>query len=199
MGNLIFRYGTMGSAKTAHLLITAFNFEERGRDILCLKPTIDTRDGIARIKSRIEGLERPCMGIAPDEDMYDKIIRTCCETQATDHISHIIFIDEAQFLTKRQVDDLARIVDDYNALVICYGIRSTANLELFEGSKRLMELADKIEDIKSACDCGRKTIVNARIDANGQIIKHPDQDVVSLGGNDKYKAVCRKCFREKGR
>ena len=198
MGNLIFRYGTMGSAKTAHLLITAFNFEERGRSILCLKPAIDTRDGEARIKSRIEGLERRCMAIGPDEDMYRKITGVCCETVATNHIEHIVFIDEAQFLSRGQVDDLARIVDDFNALVLCYGIRTTANLELFEGSKRLMELADKIEDIKSVCDCGRKTIVNARIDSAGEIIRNPDQDVVSLGGNDKYKAVCRKCFREKG-
>jgi thymidine kinase len=104
-------------------------------------------------------------------------------------------IDEAQFLTAEQVDQLARIVDDYGSNVVCYGLRTDFKSNLFEGSRRLFEIADTIDEIKSTCTCGRKTIVNARIDQNGDFVEDGAQ--VEIGGDDKYIAVCRKCWRNK--
>ena len=106
-----------------------------------------------------------------------------------------ILIDEAQFLTTAQVDQLARVVDDYGSNVICYGLRTDFQTHLFEGSKRLFEIADSIDEIKSTCSCGRKTIVNARIDKDGNILTDGDQ--VEIGGNDKYVALCRNCWRNR--
>lgn len=104
-------------------------------------------------------------------------------------------VDEAQFLTATQVDQLSRIVDDFGSNVICYGLRTDFKTNLFEGSRRLFEIADTIDEIKSTCTCGHKTIVNARIDANGEIITEGAQ--VEIGGDERYIAVCRKCWRHK--
>ena len=104
-------------------------------------------------------------------------------------------IDEAQFLTTEQVDQLARIVDDYGSNVVCYGLRTDFKSNMFEGSRRLFEIADSIDEIKSTCTCGRKTIINARIDANGDFVEDGAQ--VEIGGDDRYIAVCRKCWRNK--
>ena len=106
-----------------------------------------------------------------------------------------ILIDEAQFLTAAQVDQLSRVVDDYGSNVVCYGLRTDFQTHLFEGSRRLFEIADSIEEIKSTCSCGRKTIVNARIDKNGNIVTDGDQ--VEIGGNDKYVSLCRNCWRNR--
>ena len=106
-----------------------------------------------------------------------------------------ILIDEAQFLCEEQVDQLARIVDDFGTNVICYGLRTDFQSRLFEGSRRLFEIADSIDEIKSTCNCGRKTIVNARIDAKGDFVVEGAQ--VEIGGDDRYIAVCRKCWRNK--
>ena len=191
IGKLYFRYGTMGSAKTALLLTTAYNFEERGMDYLCLKPAIDTREGDSVIRSRI-GIERQCHWIWHDTDLYSFIHNRFEETLS---LPEWILIDEAQFLTSDQVDQLARVVDDYGCNVICYGLRTDFRTSLFEGSRRLFEIADSIDEIKSTCSCGRKTIVNARIDSKGVIITEGAQ--VEIGGNDRYISVCRKCWRNK--
>ena len=191
IGKLYFRYGTMGSAKTALLLTTAYNFEERGMAYLCLKPAIDTREGDSVIRSRI-GIERKCSWIWHDTDIYAFSRGRFEETLS---LPEWILIDEAQFLTANQVDQLAQIVDDFGCNVVCYGLRTDFRTSLFEGSRILFEIADSIEEVKSTCSCGRKTIVNARIDSKGEIITEGAQ--VEIGGNDRYMSVCRKCWRNK--
>lgn len=191
LGKLYFRYGTMGSAKTALLLTQAYNFEERGMEYLCMKPIIDDRENDNVIRSRI-GIERKCEWIYPDSDLY-AIIKDMYERTLT--VKDWILIDESQFLTEQQVDQLARIVDDYGTNVVCYGLRTDFQSHMFEGSRRLFELADSIDEIKSTCSCGRKTIINARIDSTGQIVTDGAQ--VEIGGDDKYVALCRSCWRNK--
>lgn len=181
----------MGSAKTAMLLTTAYNFEERGMAYMCLKPVVDTREKKNVIRSRI-GIERECKWIYPETDLYDMVKEMFEQTL---NVPDWILVDEAQFLSADQVDQLARVVDDYGCNVICYGLRTDFKTHLFEGSRRLFEIADSIEEVKSTCNCGRKTIVNARIDGNGEIITEGEQ--VEIGGNDRYIAVCRKCWRNK--
>lgn len=191
IGKLYFRYGTMGSAKTAMLLTTAYNFEERGMAYLCFKPVTDTRDKKSVIRSRI-GIERDCRWIHHDTDMFGLMaeIRDSGET-----LPSWILVDEAQFLTADQVDQLARIVDEFAINVVCYGLRTDFKTNLFEGSRRLFEVADSIDEIKSTCGCGRKTIVNARINSRGEIITEGVQ--VEIGGNERYMAVCRQCWVNK--
>ncbi len=191
IGKLYFRYGTMGSAKTAMLLTTAYNFEERGMGYWCMKPVVDTREKKNVIRSRI-GIERECKWIYPETDLYEMVKD---EFEQTLNIPDWILVDEAQFLTSVQVDQLARVVDDYGCNIICYGLRTDFKTHMFEGSRRLFEIADSIEEVKSTCNCGRKTIVNARIDSKGEIITEGEQ--VEIGGNDRYIAVCRKCWRNK--
>lgn len=192
IAKLYFRYGTMGSAKTALLLTTAYNFEERGLHYLCLKPVIDTRDRRNVIRSRI-GIERECRWIQSDTNLY-LTIRSCIKDDP-ETMPRWILVDEAQFLSARQVDELAAIVDDFGINVICYGLRTDFKGNLFEGSKRLFEMADTIDEVKSTCTCGRKTIMNARIDSKGEIITEGEQ--VEIGGNERYVACCRKCWRNK--
>lgn len=191
LGKLYFRYGTMGSAKTALLLTTAYNFEERGMAYKCFKPATDTREARNVIHSRI-GIERECEWIYQDTNMYELFndIR-----KSGDPVPGWLLVDEAQFLSARQVDQLAHIVDDFGINIICYGLRTDFQSKLFEGSRRLFEIADTIDEIKSTCTCGRKTIVNARIDSKGEIITEGQQ--VEIGGNDRYMAVCRRCWRKK--
>lgn len=190
-GKLYFRYGTMGSAKTAILLATAYNFEERHLSFVCFKPRIDTRESSNVIRSRI-GIERECQWIYSETNVYDlaKEIHI-----AQGGIVDWYLVDEAQFLTAAQVDQFARIVDDFGSNVICYGLRTDFKSQLFEGSRRLFEIADTIDEIKSTCNCGNKTIINARIDSNGDFVEEGAQ--VEIGGDERYIAVCRKCWRNK--
>lgn len=178
-GKLYFRYGTMGSAKTALLLTQAYNFEERGMEFICMKPIVDTREKENVIKSRI-GIKRECLWIYQDTDIYELVKNIYEETLV---VKDWILIDEAQFLSQEQVDQLARIVDDYGCNVVCYGLRTDFQSKMFEGSRRLFEIADTIDEIKSTCSCGRKTIINARIDADGSVITDGNQ--VMIGGDDK--------------
>lgn len=191
IGKLYFRYGTMGSAKTAMLLTTAYNFEERGMRYRCLKPVIDTRDRKNVIKSRI-GIERECDWIYHDTDLYEYARGMFSRDNA---LVEWFLVDEAQFLTSEQVDQLSRIVDDFGCNVICYGLRTDFQTKLFEGSRRLFEIADTIDEVKSTCTCGHKTIVNARIDNNGDFVSEGAQ--VEIGGDERYIAVCRRCWRNK--
>ena len=181
----------MGSAKTALLLTQAYNFEERGMSYVCLKPVIDTRENKNVIRSRI-GIERECEWIYNDTNLYESARRIF---ERNGSIVNWFLVDESQFLTAEQVDQLARVVDDYGVNVVCYGLRTDFQSKLFEGSRRLFEIADTIDEIKSTCNCGRKTIVNARIDANGDFVQEGAQ--VEIGGDDRYIAVCRKCWRNK--
>ena len=180
----------MGSAKTALLLTTAYNFEERKIAYRCMKPVVDTRDNKNVIRSRI-GIERECSWIYPDTNLYEMVLGMGADTDRPEWV----LVDEAQFLSADQVDQLARVVDEFGINVICYGLRTDFRTHLFEGSKRLLEIADTIDDIKSTCTCGRKTIVNARVNSLGEIIT--EGEVVEIGGNERYIAVCRNCWRNK--
>ncbi|MBR1543865.1 MAG: thymidine kinase [Muribaculaceae bacterium] len=191
MGKLYFRYGTMGSAKTALLLTQAYNFEERGLHYLCMKPIIDNREKENVIRSRI-GIQRQCAWIYPTTDLYGFVKELYDKTLV---MKDWILIDEAQFLSEEQVDQLARIVDDFGTNVVCYGLRTDFQSKLFEGSRRLLEIADSIDEIKSTCACGRKTIINARIDKDGNIVTDGNQ--VEIGGDDRYVALCRRCWQNR--
>ena len=157
----------------------------------CMKPVTDTRDARNVIRSRI-GIERECAWIYPDTDLYHMIEE---EVLAPQPATQWLLVDEAQFLTSDQVDQLAAVVDDFGCNVICYGLRTDFQSRLFEGSRRLFEIADTIDEIKSTCSCGRKTIINARIDSRGQILTEGEQ--VEIGGNERYMALCRKCWNAK--
>ena len=185
MAKLYFKYGAMGSSKTAQALITKYNYEENGLSVWLIKPSADVRDGADILKSRI-GLQSRVQIIAPDMDVY----RLFCDTQKG--TCNVIIVDECQFLTPAQIDQLRYIVNDFNVPVMCFGLRTDFQTKLFPGSMRLMEVADTIQEIKTICDCGAKATVNARIDGEGHIVTQGAQ--VFLGGNDAYIAMCHKCY-----
>ena len=197
MSKLFYYYGSMASAKTLRLLSTAYNFEEKGVQIMVLKPALDTRDGEGIIRSRA-GLERKCIMIDKDVNLYKaiKAYRNVLDAQL-ESLKWII-IDECQFLTEEQVDQLSDVVDFLDISVMCFGLRTDFQSRLFPGSKRLFEIADDIEEIKSTCECGEnKTSINARLDENGEIIIEGSQ--VEIGGNERYRAICRRCWKNKVR
>lgn len=174
----------MGSSKTANALITRFNYQERGMKVWLIKPSIDVRDGAAVIRSRI-GLAADADIIAPDVDIFEEYKKHGdCD---------VIITDECQFFTAKQIDQLRRIVDCLNIPVLCYGLRTDFLTHLFEGSRRLFEVADSITEIKTICSCGKKAIVNARMDGQGNIVTEGGQ--IMLGGNDAYVAMCHSCWR----
>lgn len=189
MAKLYFKYGAMGSSKTAQALITKFNYEEKGMRVLLLKPAVDTRDGKTVVKSRI-GLQSEALVFQKNENLYDKI-----RYNDIARYPDAVIIDEAQFLTRKQVEQLRDAVDKDNISVLCFGLRTDFQLKLFEGSKALFELAENISEIKSVCGCGNKASVNARIDRDGKIITDGEQ--VEIGGNDKYVSMCYKCYNAK--
>ena len=188
---LYFIYGTMNSGKSMVLLAKAYNFQERNIPFLIIKSRIDTRDGKDIIHSRSLG-DRECIGVESNDSILNVV-----ETEMLKQEKHFkwILVDEAQFLTEKQVDELTDVVDKHNINVICYGLRTDFKTRLFPGSKRLFEVADTIEEIKTTCSCGSKTIYNARIDECGQIVLEGNQ--VEVGGEDKYMSVCRKCYKNK--
>ena len=184
MAKLYFKYGAMGSSKTAQALITKYNYEENDLSVWLIKPSADTRDGVATLRSRI-GLEAKVDVITPGIDVYRLFQET--KLGACD----VIIVDECQFLVPEQIDQLRAIVNDFSIPVLCFGLRTDFQTKLFPGSHRLMELADCIEEIKTMCDCGAKATVNARI-SDGYIVTEGAQ--VVLGGNDSYIAMCHKCY-----
>ena len=185
MAKLYFKYGAMGSSKTAQALITKYNYEENNLNVWLIKPSADVRDGADILKSRI-GLQSKVHIIPPDADIYQLFAETKKD------VCNVIIVDECQFLTSTQIDQLRYIVNDFNVPVMCFGLRTDFQTKLFPGSMRLMEVADTIQEIKTICDCGAKATVNARIDADGHIITQGAQ--VVLGGNDSYIAMCHKCY-----
>ncbi|MEE1036498.1 MAG: thymidine kinase [Oscillospiraceae bacterium] len=185
MAKLYFKYGAMGSSKTAQALITKYNYEENDLKVWLIKPSADTRDGIQILRSRI-GLAATVEVIAPEMDVYEQFRKTRAGE------CDVIIVDECQFLTEAQIDQLRTIVNDYNIPVMCFGLRTDFQTRLFPGSRRLMEVADTIQEIKTICDCGAKATVNARIDGQGHIVTEGAQ--VVLGGNDSYIAMCHKCY-----
>lgn len=193
MSKLRFYWGCMGSAKTLRLLTTAYNFEERGISFLVCKPRCDNRDG-DKIKSRI-GIERECVLIDEDIDLFETVKNYKNALSVNYHKLEWLLIDECQFLAEKQINQLAQIVDELNVEVICFGLRTDFTSHLFPASKRLFEIADEFEEIKSTCSCGRKNLINARFDENGNILLDGEQ--ILIGGNDVYKPLCRKCWNNK--
>ena len=185
MAKLYFKYGAMGSSKSAQALITRFNYLEQGMTVWLIKPSTDTRDGADVIRSRI-GLFCRAQIITPEED----IIAAYRAAGAHD----VIIADEAQFFTPEQIDALRTLVDFDDIPVLCFGLRTDFQTHFFPGSRRLMELADSITEIKTVCACGSKATVNARIDAQGRIVTEGSQ--ILLGGNDSYVAMCHRCWRK---
>ena len=186
-------FAPMNSGKTAMLLMKAFSFEKNNIPVVLMKPATDTRDGWGVIKSRV-GLEHECYMIeGPTYNIWQKYI-----VDYWGKHNHTwpkwILVDEAQFLDPIYVDTLAQIVDDHGINVICYGLRTDFQGNLFPGSKRLFEMADSIEEIKLTCKCGRKAIINARVDGNGEVI--PEGPQVEIEGKSKYVSMCRKCYHE---
>ena len=175
MAKLYFRYGAMGSSKTANAIMVRHNYMERGQKVLMLKPRLDNRDGATTIKSRC-GLDCEC-AFMEDIENYNVKDFDC------------VIVDEAQFLTRAQVETLVKIVDEDNVPVIAYGLRADFRQNLFEGSKWLLAWADTIEEVKTICWCGKKATCNARI-SDGKVIKEGEQ--VVLGGNESYVSLCRK-------
>ena len=174
----------MGSSKTANALITKFNYEERGMKVWLIKPSIDVRDGASVVRSRI-GLSAEAQIITPDVDIF--------QTYEALQGFNVVIADECQFFTAKQIDQLRKIVDKLNIPVLCYGLRTDFLTHLFEGSRRLFEVADSITEIKTICSCGKKAIVNARIDGDGNVVTEGGQ--ILIGGNDSYVAMCHSCWK----
>ena len=179
MAKLYFRYGAMGSSKTANALMVEYNYFERGKKALLVKPKLDSRDGDYTIRSRI-GLAKEGILLEQLTDMTDEaLLQYDC-----------VIVDEAQFATKAQVEFMVHIVDDLEVPVICYGLRTDFRREFFEGSLWLMAWADKIEEIKTVCWCGKAATCNARIGEDGHMVREGEQ--VMMGGNDRYTSLCRR-------
>lgn len=184
VAKLYFKYGAMGSSKTANALITKFNYEERGMKVWLIKPSVDVRDGADVVRSRI-GLGAQATVITPEKDIFKEFLqkKEC----------HVVIADECQFFTPAHIDQLRRIVDELDIPVLCYGLRTDFLTHLFEGSRRLFEVADSVQEIKTICACGKKAIVNARIDGEGNVVTEGGQ--ILIGGNDSYIAMCHSCWK----
>lgn len=192
MPRLYFKYGTMGSSKSANALVTRFNYMDKGFNVLLMKPDIDgeTNEIVAtRLGLKAEAL------LFSKEDNFNEILKEENEKLLKEENENYdaIIIDEAQFLTAKQVEDLKDIAD-YQIPVLCFGLKTNYASYLFEGSKRLLEIADSISEIKSICKCGRKATMNGRI-VEGNIVKDLiDNNEIDIGSDDKYIGMCYKCW-----
>lgn len=196
MAKLYFKFGAMGSSKSAQALMTKFNYEEKNKNVFLMKPSTDNRDDkvdengntVAEVKSRI-GLSAPAVTVGQNDD----IIEMYLERNRLEPVD-VIICDECQFLTEKQIEQMKDLADIYDVPVLCFGLRADFRTKLFPGSKRLFEIADSITEIKSVCRCGRKATVNARLDGKGNILTEGSQ--VMIGGNESYVGMCYKCYRE---
>jgi thymidine kinase len=191
MAKLYFYYSAMNAGKSTILLQSAYNYKERGMDTLLFTPSIDTRYGQGKITSRI-GLNTDAISIDSQFNLFE---HTQAKLSKNPKIT-CVFVDEAQFLSKQQVEQLTEIVDTLNLPVLAYGLRNDYRGETFEGSLYLLIWADNLVEIKTICHCGRKAIMNTRIDANGKAIRAGSG--VHIGGNESYIAMCRRHFKEAG-
>lgn len=186
----------MGSGKSLDLIAKSYNFEERGLNVLVMKSAIDDRDGLGVIHSRAIG-NRNCEVIYGNTNILDYVTEYICFKNDGIGFYRLnwLLIDECQFLSEEQIDQIAMVVDYYGVNAICYGLRTDFKTKLFPASKRLFELADTIEEVKSMCDCGQKPIINARVDKDGNILTEGEQ--IEVGGDDRYVAYCRSCYNNK--
>lgn len=188
MAKLHFYYSAMNAGKSTTLLQSSYNYNERGMDTLLFVPRIDDRFGVGKIASRI-GLQKEAIAIDKNVDLFEAVKRAIAENPNI----KCVLIDEAQFLTKQQVTQLTNIADFLNLPVLAYGIRSDFQAEPFEGSIYLLALADNIIELKTICHCGKKAIMNMRINEQGEPVTEGEQ--VDIGGNERYVSTCRKHFR----
>jgi thymidine kinase len=207
---LYFRYGAMNSGKSTALLQAAFNYEERGQKVLLAKPQIDTK-GDAEIVSRLGVTRRVDFTVAPDEDIYDVFARHRARVMSASGLPvSCLLVDEAQFLTEGQVDDLLRIAIVENVPVLAYGIRTDFQTVAFPGSRRLLEIAHSLEELKTICRCGRKAVFNARkvgdrfifdgdqvaIDTSGGLSAGTSGGLSAGGDQVTYESLCGTCYLE---
>lgn len=193
MAKLYFRYGAMGSSKSANILMVRYNYEERGQYAVLLKPRTDNRDSENEIQSR--------MGLSAPAEFVDDFLKEVKENWTRDSKEYLhdgkkvdaVLVDEAQFLSEEEVDQLSDLVDFYEIPVLCYGLRTDFLNHLFEGSRRLMEIADVIEEVPTVCWCGKRAQCNTRY-ADGKIVREGAQ--IMLGSNESYVALCRKHYKE---
>lgn len=185
MAKLYFRYSCMGAGKSIDLLKVAYNYEERGHKVLLLNSSLDDRFGKGVIATRI-GISKEAYTFEIETDLL-KLFKSL------EYPVACVLVDEAQFLTAKQVYELSEIVDRFDIPVICYGLRTDFRNELFEGSKALLALADKIEELKTICECGKKATCNMRV-LDGKAVTTGNQILI---GNLEYKSVCRKCYKER--
>ncbi len=186
MSKLYFKYGVMGSSKTAQALMCKFNYEQVGFEVLLIKPIVDTRDLTDNqivVRSRI-GLESNCQTFDSQENLYKFIF-----AQNQFKPKSVVIVDEAHFCTAKQIDELKEV--SRHIPVLCYGLLTNFKTELFEGSKRLVEIAESLMEIKAVCECGKKATVNARLN-NGKLVLSGDE--ILIGGNESYKAMCYNCY-----
>lgn len=186
MPKLYFKYGAMGSSKTAQALMCMFNYEQRGFRVLLIKPSLDKRDLDGEqiiVKSRI-GLSSPCQVFSQDTNLCDFV-----EGKGFYAKDCVVIVDECQFLTKKQVEQL-HIVSRF-VPVLCYGLLTNFRSELFEGSKRLVEIAESLQEVKCVCRCGKKATINAKF-VNDILVTSGEE--VDIGGDEKYEAMCYDCY-----
>jgi thymidine kinase len=186
MAKLYFYYASMNAGKSTILLQSSFNYAERGMRTMLFTAAVDDRHARGVIRSRI-GLEAPAVPFEAETDLLACIV----EEHASAPIDCVL-VDEAQFLSRPQVLQLAAVCDTVGIPVLCYGLRTDFQAELFEGSAALLALADVLQEIKAVCDCGRKATMNLRVDASGRAIVHGAQ--TEIGGNDRYLALCRRHY-----
>lgn len=188
MPKLYFKYGAMGCSKSAQALICKFNYEQKGYNVLLLKPSIDTRDyeeGKAVVKSRI-GISSPCKVFGKEESLIDLF-----KEYSKEKYYDVLIIDEVQFCSEKQIDECKEIAQSIP--VLCYGLKTNFKSYLFEGSKRLIEIADSIVEIKTICRCGSKATINARI-VDGRVVTSGEE--IQIGGDEKYEAMCYNCWKK---
>ncbi|GAA3864203.1 thymidine kinase [Celeribacter arenosi] len=188
MAKLYFHYSTMNAGKSTLLLQASYNYRERGMETYLITAQLDHRAGTARVASRI-GIADEADIYATDENLYEKI-----EARMAKGTVACVFIDEAQFLSKSQVWDLARVVDDLNVPVMCYGLRLDFQGNLFPGSAALLALADEMREVRTICHCGKKATMVARMSGDGKVLTEGAQ--VEIGGNERYVSLCRVHWRE---
>ena len=188
MAKLYFYYSAMNAGKSTVLLQSSYNYHERGMRTLLFVPAIDTRAGLGRIKSRI-GLEADALPLPADENIFEHVK----SAHAAQPVACVL-VDEAQFLTRSQVEQLTDITDSLHIPVLCYGLRTDFQAQLFPGSAALLALADNLTELKTICHCGRKATMNLRVGPDGRGVKEGAQ--VEIGGNDRYVAMCRRHFKE---
>ncbi|ABO24445.1 thymidine kinase [Shewanella loihica] len=188
MAQLYFYYSAMNAGKSTSLLQSSYNYRERGMNTLVMTASIDDRYGVGKVASRI-GIETDAQVFANDDNLIE-MVKTACQAQTL----HCILIDESQFLSKEQVRQLTYVVDVMDIPVLCYGLKTDFQGELFSGSQYLLAWADKLVELKTICHCGRKANMVVRLDGEGRPMKEGEQ--VAIGGNESYESVCRKHFRE---